>query len=48
MLIKNYSTGPALRRKRKVAYDVKAEQFVGDNEANRRLQLRSLRAPWQA
>jgi predicted dehydrogenase len=36
----------ALRLKRKVTYDVQAEKFVDDDEANRRLQLRAMRAPW--
>jgi hypothetical protein len=36
-----------LRLQRKLTYDVKAEGFVHDDEANRRLALRSLRQPWK-
>jgi predicted dehydrogenase len=37
----------ALRLKRKLTYDVKAETFPGDDAANRRLRLRPMRPPWQ-
>jgi predicted dehydrogenase len=36
----------AVRLKRPLTWDPKAEQFVGDQEANRRLKIRSLRLPW--
>jgi predicted dehydrogenase len=38
----------ALRLQRKLTYDVKAENFVGDAEANKRLDLRVMRTPWKA
>jgi hypothetical protein len=38
----------ALRLGRKLTYDVEGEKFVGDKEANQRLALRALRAPWKA
>jgi hypothetical protein len=36
-----------LQLQRKLTYDVKDEKFVKDDEANQRLKLRSLRAPWK-
>jgi hypothetical protein len=37
----------AIRLQRKLTYDVKVEKFLDDAEANKRLQLRAARAPWQ-
>ncbi len=37
----------AIRLRRPLRYDGKAEKFIGDNEANQRLSLRSMRAPWK-
>ena len=37
----------ALRLNRKVTYDTQAERFLKDDEANQRLKLRSMRAPWK-
>lgn len=38
----------ALRLQRKLTYAVKAEKFIDDSVANKRLALRTLRAPWKA
>ena len=37
----------ATRLKRQLKYDSEREQFIGDDEANRRLQARAMRAPWK-
>ncbi len=37
----------AVRTGRKLTWDPRAERFAGDDEANRRLALRPLRAPWR-
>jgi len=37
----------AIRLQRKLTYDVKMEKFLDAAEANKRLQLRAARAPWQ-
>ncbi len=36
----------AIRLNRKVVWDPKREQFLGDEEANLRLRVRKMRAPW--
>jgi hypothetical protein len=36
-----------LRLNRKLTYDAKAEHFRKDSEANQRLKLRPMRAPWK-
>lgn len=36
----------ATRLERKLTFDPRAEKFVGDDEANRKLQLRPMRAPY--
>lgn len=37
----------AVRTSRKLVWDPRAERFVGDDEANRRLGLREMRSPWR-
>lgn len=37
----------ATRLKRRVKFDSAKEQFLGDDEASRRLQVRPMRAPWK-
>ena len=37
----------AIRLRRKLIYDGKAEKLLGDKEANQRLQVRPLRKPWK-
>lgn len=37
----------AARLGRKLIFDLQREKFIGDKEANRRLALRSMRAPWK-
>lgn len=37
----------AMRLRRKLTFDFASEQFVGDAEANRRLEARSMSAPWR-
>jgi predicted dehydrogenase len=37
----------ATRLERKLTFDPRTEKFVGDDEANRKLQLRPMRAPWK-
>ena len=36
----------AIRLKRKLTYDTKAEKFVEDKDANERLGMRAMRRPW--
>jgi 23S rRNA (adenine2503-C2)-methyltransferase len=36
----------AIRLRRKLTYDIRAEQFPGDSEANQRLAVRPMRTPW--
>jgi predicted dehydrogenase len=37
----------AIRLRRRLRYDGKAEKFIGDKEGNQHLHLRSMRAPWR-
>ena len=37
----------ATRLERKLTWDPAREQFIGDAEANRKLELRPMREPWQ-
>lgn len=37
----------AARLRRKLRFDFRSERFIGDEEANNRLAMREMRAPWQ-